>query len=131
MVHADLSLIFWYEARRYAVEILNILPARGIQDEKGKPTTPFYLVHHYKPRIGKFHVFGCPCIYKRYQPYYQTRTVTRVLQTQRGSRGVFVGFSPNQAGYLIYTEEAVSNSHVITSQLLLQELTKYFKLEKI
>ena len=28
MVHADLSLHFWYEDRRYAVEILNIIPSK-------------------------------------------------------------------------------------------------------
>jgi hypothetical protein len=116
MVHADLSLHFWYEARRYAVEILNILPSKGLLDKNGNPTTPHFMVHKSKPRIGKFHVFGCPCTFKRYQPKYQTRTVTKIQQTQRGSRGVFVGFAPHQAGYLIYTEQPIKNSHIITSQ---------------
>ena len=51
MVHSDLSLHFLYEARRYAVEILNILPAKGIQYEDNNPTTTYYLVNHYKPLV--------------------------------------------------------------------------------
>ena len=68
MVHADLSLHFWYEERRYAVEIINMLPSKGLYDENGNLTTPYFLVNGYKPISGKFHVFGCPCTYKRYQP---------------------------------------------------------------
>ena len=46
MVHEDLSLHFWYEARRYAVNILNILPSKGLYDQQGNLTTPYYLVNH-------------------------------------------------------------------------------------
>ena len=37
------------------------------------------------------------------------------MTLQRGSRGVFVGFAPQQAGYLIYIDTPISGSHLITS----------------
>jgi len=82
LVHADLSLHFWYEAHRYAVDILNILPARNLYDSGGNPTTPYFIVNKRKPRIGKFHVFGCPCTFKRYQPIHETRLTTKKMQLQ-------------------------------------------------
>ena len=115
LVHADLSLHFWYESHKYATEILNILPPKGLEDKEGTPTTPYFIVNHRKPRIGKFHVFGCPCAFKRYQPHYQSKVITKKIQLQRGSRGVFVGMAPHQAGYLIYIEQPIAGSHLITS----------------
>ena len=44
-----------------------------------------------------------------------TRTVTKKQQLQRGSRGIFIGFAPYQAGYLLYIEEPIGTSHLITS----------------
>ena len=41
------------------------MPTRGLTKEQGKVTTPFELVHNYKPSLKKFHTFGCPVVYKR------------------------------------------------------------------
>ena len=75
------------------LKLQKVIYIKGLEDEEGTPTTPYYIVNHRKPRIGKFHVFGCPCAFKRYQPHYQNKVITKKIQLQRGSRGVFCGIS--------------------------------------
>ena len=41
--------------------------------------------------------------------------VTDFKQVQQGSRGIFVGFPANQAGWLIYVADKIQNSHLVVS----------------
>ena len=102
LVHANLSSHFYFHAIKYSIQIINVLPAKGLLNERKVPKTPYYLVHNKKPRIGHFHVFRCPCVFKRYEPCVNRQPITRRQLIQYGSRGTFVGFPSNQAGYLIY-----------------------------
>ena len=116
MVHEDLSLHFWYEAHHYEVEILQVLPEKGIHDDNDNHTTPYFLVHNRKPHIGKFYIVGCTWTFKSFHTSYHTCTVTNKLLLQCGYRGTFVGYAPHQDGYLIDIQEPIKNSHLITLQ---------------
>jgi hypothetical protein len=94
---------------------MRVLPAKGLVDENGDQTTTYAILHRKKPRIGRFNVFGCPCVFKKYQPRLDGKASTHFKQLQRGSRGIFVGFPDNQAGWLIYVPEKIGGTHLIVS----------------
>ena len=75
--------------------ILRILPAIGLLDVDGNPTTTYAILHNKKPRIARFKVFGCPVVVKQDAP---GSINTKFNQVQRGMRGIFVGFLEDQAG---------------------------------
>lgn len=54
---------------------------------------------HKLPCINQFRVFGSPVVIKR----WTTPSSTSGKQTERGTRGIFVGFPSNQKGYLIFS----------------------------
>ena len=115
LIGAKLPIQFYHFAMDYACLILRVLPAKGLINVHGKPTTTYEILHGKRPRIKRFKVFGCPVIFKRYQPQHEGDTNTSFHQLQRGSRGMFVGFPKNQAGWLIYVPEKIGGSHLIVS----------------
>ena len=58
LIQAGLSKLFQYFARRYAIDILNDMPTGALRREQRKLTTPFDLIHGYKPSLTKYHTFG-------------------------------------------------------------------------
>ena len=102
LVRAHLPILFFLLAYDYACKQMRVLPAKGLVDVDGKPTTTYAILHKKKPRIGRFKVFGCPCVYKRYASHADGAKSTDFKQFQRGCCGVFVGFPKDQAGWLIY-----------------------------
>jgi hypothetical protein len=66
----------------------------------GEICSPYELFCGSKPRVGHFRVFGCPVVAKRMVITVEGRSTRHF--TQRGIHGVFVGFPPDQKGYLIY-----------------------------
>jgi hypothetical protein len=62
------------------------------------PATPHKLFYGSKPLILSFRVFGCPSIVKRWVADERGNG----KQTERGMRGVFIGFDTNKKGYLFY-----------------------------
>eukprot|EP00957_Ditylum_brightwellii_P174124 13257473-Ditylum_brightwellii.AAC.1 len=55
-VHTCLSMQFFYQSIKYACEVSNALPRKNLQNEKGEPTTLFFLALKVKPHLGKFKV---------------------------------------------------------------------------
>ena len=86
LIQAGLSTHFQYFARRYAIDILNVMPTGALKKEQRKLTTPFK-VKDYKPSLTKYHTFGCPVVFKKYN--------LDAKSTQQGVRGIFLGFPPN------------------------------------
>ena len=115
LVRAHLPLSFYHLALDYSLCILRIMPAKGLKDTNGNLITTYQIIHHKKPRVQRFKVFGCPVIFKRYQPQHEGDTATQFTQLQRGCRGIFVGFPKDQAGWLIYVPEKIRNSHLVVS----------------
>jgi hypothetical protein len=103
--NARLGGAFFHFAHAYAVRIVNILPAKNIVDSEDLPTTPYQLCYDRKPRIRNFRTFGCPMYFKRYEPHKDTKIVTKKQQIQQASRGIYLGFPDNSAGWLVYSAE--------------------------
>ena len=115
LVHAHLPIGFYHFAIDYACKILRVLPAKGLIDSNGKPTTTYQIIHGKRPRVLRFKVFGCPVVFKRYSPQFDGDITTNFKQLQRGSKGIFVGFPKDQAGWLIFVPDKISNSHLVVS----------------
>ena len=116
-IHARLGNNFFGHSCRYAAHILNRLCPKGLLDENNNPTTPYYMAFGRKPRIGNIKVFGCPVSFRRYEPSNKGQRIPKKQQTQRSSiRGIFLGFPPKQAGYLIYLEDRIGTTHIMVSQ---------------
>ena len=71
----------------------------------GLPTTPHFLLTGQKPKVQRYRVFGCPAIFKRYDVTENGRR-TRSKYNQLGTRGIFVGFPDDSAGWLFYVPSA-------------------------
>ena len=115
LVHARLNLSFYFIALKYACKILRVVPPKGLTTEAGRLITTFEMMHNRKPRIARYKPFGCACVFKRYQPMSNNKIITGFKQLQQGSRGIFVGFPDDQAGWLIYTEQKINRSHLLVS----------------
>ena len=64
---------------------------KDLHDQKGFPTSPFFLATKRKPSIKNFRTFGCPAIFKRYEISKEGKRVKNKY-TQQGVRGIFVEF---------------------------------------
>jgi len=115
LIALHLPIQFYHLAMDYACLILRVLPQKGLKNENGEPVTTYQVLHNKKPRIRRFRVFGCPVVFKRYKPQHAGDHTTTFQQLQRGSRGIFVGFPRNQAGWLIYVPEKIGGHHLIVS----------------
>jgi hypothetical protein len=98
LVHAHLPDTFWYQALLYAAHIFNVLPVRGLKNQAEIPSTPHDLFFGTKPCILSYHVFGCPSVIKR----WVTEERGNGKQTERGMRGIFIGFDSIKKGFLFY-----------------------------
>jgi hypothetical protein len=63
LVNAHLPITFYQLALQYACKQLRVLPAKGLIDSNGNPTTTYAILHGKKPRISRFKVFGCPVVF--------------------------------------------------------------------
>jgi hypothetical protein len=108
-------------ALRYAWQIKAILPSPGlIVDTTGDDArhgTPFECYFGKRPSIGRYKVFGCPCVVKVYthksiNSDAHASTLSSKNLVQRGVRGIFVGFPINQAGYLVWVP---TSGHLLAS----------------
>ncbi|KAI2494629.1 Reverse transcriptase (RNA-dependent DNA polymerase) [Fragilaria crotonensis] len=102
---AQLGGAFFHHAHAYAVSIINACPAKNVTDQHGNPTTPFQYSYGRKPSLANFRVFGCPIYFKCYKPTFRNKLITYKQQLQRASRGIFIGFPENSAGWLVYSPD--------------------------
>lgn len=89
---------FWVPGSTLRVGHFNILPICRNTPAGEVPTTPYQLFHGTSPSISAFRVFGSPVVVKR----RVTEMSSIGKQTERGTRGIFIGFPSNQKGYLIF-----------------------------
>ena len=103
--NARLGGAFFHHAHAYAVHIVNVCPAKNVTDQDGNPITPYEFSYTRKPSLANFRVFGCPTFFKRYEPKFQNKLITNKQQLQRASRGIFLGFPDNSAGWLVHSPD--------------------------
>ncbi|KAI2497644.1 ubinuclein-2-like protein [Fragilaria crotonensis] len=94
----------WREVHNTANILLNNARLENVIDQDGNPTTPYQYSFQRKPSIANFRVFGCPTFFKRYEPTFRNKLITYKQQLQRASRGIFLGFPDNSAGWLVYSQ---------------------------
>jgi hypothetical protein len=104
-----------FHALAHASRIFNVLPVRGLYDEQGNVATPHLLFLGNKPQIKHFCIFGCPIVARK----WSTIQTSSGKQTERGVRGIFIGFDMNQKGYLFYSPG--SRQIYISGDLLFDE----------
>ena len=121
LVHARLGIPFIFFAYRHASAILNILPYNDLKTKEGRSCTPYEKAFDIKPRLLLYKAFGCPTDFKCHSPALKSDKnkwvpIQKKNQIQRASRGIHIGLSPDQAGYLIWTENPIGNKRVHISQ---------------
>jgi transposase InsO family protein len=97
LVHARLPDSFIFHALLNSCHIFDILPVKGLYSN-GQVSMPYELFQGAKPRIHHFRVFGCPITVRK----WTAADKSNGKQTERGFRGIFVGFELNQKGYVFY-----------------------------
>jgi hypothetical protein len=108
LVHSRLPDTFAYHAIMYSTAIFNVLPVTGLTRADGNIATPHEMFLNLKPLLQDFRVFGCPVVCKK----WTSEGGHENKQTERGMRGIFIGFSPQQKGFLIYTP---GSRHIVIS----------------
>ena len=103
--NARLGGAFFHHAHQYAAEILNSIPSRNVVDTEGLPSTPHFVCFGKRPTVENFRVFGAPTYFKRYDPKRGNKTISNKQQIQQSSRGIFIGFPENSAGWLMYSAD--------------------------
>jgi hypothetical protein len=99
LVHACLPGTFMYHALTYACSIFNVLPVRGLMNKEETPATQHQLFFGRCPMISNYRIFGCPTMVQR----WVTHNKSNRKQTERRTRGIFIGFHTNQKGYVIFS----------------------------
>ena len=103
MVHALVLEAYIHFALRYTAD--NILPALPIIEfinEDGDTAMPFKLATGNKHSISHLRVLFCPCVVLKATAHVGTKSLNMSHQSQKGFRGIFVGISQHQKGYLVY-----------------------------
>jgi hypothetical protein len=100
LVHARLPDQYHYHAIRYAASVFNILPVKNLYNAEGEIASPHELFCGSKPTISQYRVFGCPEVAKRSVVLNDGRETIHC--TENGIRRIFIGFPPNQKGYLLF-----------------------------
>jgi len=119
LVHARLPDMYMYHALLHACHVFNVLPLKNLVTSDGIITTPCELFLGSKPKGSHFRVFGCPCIAKNGTISVDGKPEVNSKGTQRGIRGIHLGFSPTQKGWLLYvpsTRQIVISGDVICDE---------------
>jgi hypothetical protein len=77
LIHTWLPDTFWYHAIVYATYIFNVLPVRGIKNDKDYPATPYKLFFRNKLSSAQFRVFGYLVIIRQW----------KIKQSSQGKHG--------------------------------------------
>ena len=107
MIDSGLSGRFWFYALLYASHIHNIQYSAVID------SSPFLLMHGFKPDVSGNHRFGV-------EAWVCLRPEQRLDQkySKRGEACTFVGYPPNQRGYLLWCPSRGNNTVIATTNVV-------------
>ena len=72
--------------------------------------------------VSHLRVLFCPCVVRKATAHIETKTLNMRHQAQKGFRGIFVGLSEHQKGYLVYvpsTRKIISSYDVVFDEIFL------------
>ena len=117
MVHARVLEAYIHLALMYTIDhIFTVILIKYLINEDGDRTTPFKLATGTKPSVSHLRVLFCPCVVWKATAHVETKALNMRHQTQKGFRGIFVGITQNQKGYLVYvtsTRKIISSYDVV------------------
>ena len=87
--------------------IFPVLPLKDLINEDRDPTTPYKLATGTKPSVSHLRVLFCPCVVRKAMAHVETKTLNMHHQAQKAFRGIFVGISQHQKGYLVYVPSTI------------------------
>ena len=90
--------------------IFPVLPIKDLINKDGDPTTPYKLATGTKPSVS--HIRVCPCVVRKDTAHVGTKALNVRHQVQKGFRGIFIGITQHQKGYLVYVP---SSRNIISS----------------
>ena len=96
--------------------IFPVLPIKNLINKDGDPTIPHKLETGTKPSVSHLRVLFCTCVVRKATAHVETKTLNMCNQVQKEFRGIFVGVSEHQEGYLEYvpsTKEVISSYDVV------------------
>ena len=103
MSHAHVPEAYIHFALMYTADnIFTVLTIKDLINKDGERTTSFKLATDNKPSIYHLYVLFCPCIVKKSTAHVGTNALNMCHQVQKGFRGIFVGITKHQKGYLVY-----------------------------
>ena len=118
MVHARVLEAYIHFSIMYTTDhIFPVLPIKDLINEDGDPTTPYKLATDTKPSVSHLRVLFCPCVVWKATAHVVTKALNMRHQAQKGFRGIFVGISQHQKGYLVYvpsTRKVISSYDVVS-----------------
>ena len=103
MVHARVPEVYVHFALMYTTDyIFPVLPIKDLINEDGNTTIPHKLGTGTKPSVSHLRVLFCSCVVRKATAHVETKTLNMRHQAQKGFRGIFVGITQHQKGYLVY-----------------------------
>ena len=96
--------------------IFTVQSIKYLLNEDGDPTTPHKLATGTKPSVSHLRVSFCPCVVRKTTAHVGTKTLNMRHQAQKDFRGIFVGITEHQKGYLVYvpsTRKIISSYDVV------------------
>ena len=102
--------------------ILLVPPIKNLINKDGKPTTPFKLQIGTKPSVSQLHALFCQYVVQKDIAQVDKKVLNTCHQAQKGFRGIFVGITRHQKGYLVYvpsTRKIISSFYVVFDEKII------------
>ena len=102
--------------------IFPFLPIKYLINKDGDLTTTHKLATGTKPSISHLRVLFCPCVVRKATSHVETKELNMRHQAQKGFRGISVGITEHQKGYLVYvpiTIKIISSYDVVFDESFL------------
>ena len=103
VVHDRVLEAYIHFALMYTTDkIFPVLPINYLINEDGDPTMPYKIATGTKPSVSHLCLSFFQCIVQKSTAHVGTKALNMRHQAQKGFRGIFVGISQHQKGYLVY-----------------------------
>ena len=123
IVHARVLEAYIHFSLMYTTDhTFPVLPIKYLINEDGDPTTPHKLATVTKPSVSHLRVLFCPCVVRKATSHVETKALNMRHQAQKGFRGISVGITEHQKGYLVYvpiTRKIISSYDVVFDESFL------------